>query len=156
VGLQRHGPRDRQALIAGTVDAFAACGLPPVTRAACQHHHTQPIAAFYDRLAGRRLSDNDHGRMDECFRAAYARHRLTVTLTADATEAFAAWAAAGGSQSLLSMYPHEELIALVTAAGIGHHLTRVDGRIGPDRAHKAPHLHELGRAPGQVAIVDSG
>jgi phosphoglycolate phosphatase-like HAD superfamily hydrolase len=148
---------DSRALIAATVDAFAACGLPPVTRAAYQRHHTQPITTFYERLAGRTLSENDQRSLDECFRAAYARHRLTVTLTADATDAFSAWAAAGGSQSLLSMYPHEELIPLVTAAGIERHLTRVDGSSGQERAHKAPHLrrhlHEQGLVPREVAIV---
>jgi phosphoglycolate phosphatase-like HAD superfamily hydrolase len=148
---------DSRALIDATIDAFASCGLPPVTRATYQRRHTQPIIRFYELLAGRALTSDEQGRLDDCFRAAYARHRQSVTLTADAVEAFTLWTAAGGSQSLLSMYPHEQLVPLVTAAGIGHHFTRVDGSTGRDLAHKAPHLrrhlHEQGIAPRRAVIV---
>ncbi|GAA3920770.1 HAD family hydrolase [Actinoplanes auranticolor] len=148
---------DSRALIDATIDAFATCGLPGVTRAAYQRRHTQPITTFYERLAGRPLTDDEQRQLDECFRAAYARHRAAVTLTADAINAFSRWTAAGGRQSLLSMYPHEQLVPLITEAGIGHHFTRVDGSTGRDLAHKAPHLrrhlHEQGIAPHRAIVV---
>lgn len=131
---------DSRALIAATVDAFRACGLPPITRADYQRQHVQPIPLFYERLAGRALSAGDQARLDECFRAAYARQRRAVTLTAGAPAALRRWAAAGGTQSLLSMYPHADLAPLVAAAGIAAYFARVDGSVGPDLAHKAPHL----------------
>jgi phosphoglycolate phosphatase-like HAD superfamily hydrolase len=129
----------------------------PGYAAAYQRGHTQPIPAFYERLAGRRLTGDEQRQLDDCFRAAYARHRLSVTLTADATSAFSRWAAAGGRQSLLSMYPHEQLLPLVEAAGIVRHFTRVDGSTGPDLARKAPHLRRhlavQGLAPDEVVVV---
>lgn len=131
---------DSGALIAATVEAFHRCGLPAVTRDSYQRHHTQPIPAFYDRLAGRRLSDTEQARLAECFRDAYGRYRQTVALTAGAVRALSQWAETGGRQSLLSMYPHRDLVPLVTAAGIGHFFTAVDGTAGTEVASKAPHL----------------
>jgi phosphoglycolate phosphatase-like HAD superfamily hydrolase len=131
---------DSGALIEATVEAFRRCGLPVVTRDSYQRHHTQPIPAFYDRLAGRRLSDGEQLRLAACFREAYARHRQAVALTTDAVRALTWWTDMGGRQSLLSMYPHRELVPLVTAAGIAHHFTAVDGSTGTEVAHKAPHL----------------
>jgi phosphoglycolate phosphatase-like HAD superfamily hydrolase len=131
---------DSGALIAATVEAFHRCGLPVVTRDSYQRHHTQPIPAFYDRLAGRPLSDDEQARLAECFREAYARHREAVALTADAMFALSEWGGSGGRQSLLSMYPHVDLVPLVTAAGIAHFFTAVDGSTGTEVAHKAPHL----------------
>ena len=148
---------DSRALIDATIDAFAECGLPPVTRAAYQRHHTQPITSFYEILAGRDLTGEEQRRLDRCFRAAYARHRQSVSLTADAVHAFGLWAATGGTQSLLSMYPHESLLPLVDAAGIGHHFTRIDGSTGADLAGKAPylrrHLREQGLAPHRAILI---
>ena len=131
---------DSRALIEATIDAFRECALPAVTRADYQRQHVQPIPVFYERLAGRPLSDAEQDRLAACFQAAYARHRATVALTADAVDALTAWADAGGRQSLLSMYPHAGLVPLVEAAGLTTFFTRVDGSTGRDLARKAPHL----------------
>src|SRR5262249_42074924 len=48
---------DSAALIDATIEAFHAAGLPAVTRERYQRHHAQPIPLFYNRLAGRDLSD---------------------------------------------------------------------------------------------------
>jgi len=131
---------DSGALIAATIDAFQACGLPPITRADYRRHHTQPIPLFYERLAGRVLSDEEQENLDRCFRTAYARHRSSVALTADAEAALRRWAGTGRTQSLLSMYPHDALVPLVRAAGIAAYFTRIDGSVGAQVAYKAPHL----------------
>ncbi|WP_250037361.1 HAD family hydrolase [Paractinoplanes maris] len=131
---------DSGALIAATIDALHACGFPPITRADYQRHHCQPIPLFYERLVGRALGLQEQQRLDGCFREAYARHQQAVSLTADASAALRRWAATGATQSLLSMYPHSELVPLVTAAGIATYFTRIDGSMGADLAHKAPHL----------------
>lgn len=148
---------DSRALIDATIDAFAACGLPAVTRVSYQRHHTQPISTFYERLAGRILTQDEQRRLDECFRAAYGRHRQSVALTADAVRALSRWAAAGRRQSLLSMYPHRQLMPLVIDAGIEGYFTRIDGTAGDDVARKAPHLRrhlrEQGIAPERAVVV---
>jgi phosphoglycolate phosphatase-like HAD superfamily hydrolase len=135
---------DSPALISATISAFEACGLPPITRADYRRHHTQPIPLFYSRLAGRELADDEQARLAECFLAAYAQE--SVTLTADALAALGRWAASGGRQSLLSMYPHAALQPLVTAAGIDHFFTRIDGSEGPTVSGKAPGLRRHLRA----------
>ncbi|MEV6491303.1 HAD family hydrolase [Actinoplanes sp. NPDC051633] len=148
---------DGRALIDATVEAFRTCGLTPITGADYQRHHTQPIPAFYERLAGRALSDEEQLRLEECFRVAYTRHRATIALTSDAATALTEWAATGRTQSLLSMYPQDQLLPLVETAGIGHLLTRIDGTAGSDLARKAPHLvRHLERQrldPGRVLLV---
>jgi len=131
---------DSDALIEATIDAFRACGLPAVTRADYQRHHTQPIPTFYERLAGRSLTDDEQRRLDRGFRTAYAGHRARATLTVDAVAALTRWAAIGGRQSLLSMYPHHELVPLVHTAGITSFFARIDGTTDHDVARKAPHL----------------
>jgi phosphoglycolate phosphatase-like HAD superfamily hydrolase len=131
---------DSFALIEATIDAFQACGLPTVTRADYQRHHTQPIPDFYQRLAGRPLTDDEQRHLDHCFRAAYAGHRARATLTADAVAALTRWAAGGRRQSLLSMYPHAELVPLVQTAGIASFFARIDGTTDHHVARKAPHL----------------
>jgi phosphoglycolate phosphatase-like HAD superfamily hydrolase len=146
---------DGVAMIESTIDAFRLCGLPPVALADYQRHHTQPIPAFYERLAGRPLTAGEQRRLAECFRTAYARHRPELTL--DARPALAEWAAAGGRQSLLSMYPHQALMPLVTAAGIAPLFTRIDGTIHPapdyKASHLAGHLRRQQLDPGVVLLV---
>ncbi|MET0419124.1 MAG: haloacid dehalogenase-like hydrolase [Actinoplanes sp.] len=139
---------DSGALIAATIDAFRDCGLPAVTTAGYQRHHTQPIPVFYERLAGRTLTGDEQRRLAERFLVAYTQHRTTAALTPDAVTALTRWAGTGRRQSLLSMYPHEALLPLVEAAGIGALLTRIDGSTGVDVAHKAPHLDRHLRAQG--------
>ncbi len=148
---------DSGALIAATIDALQACGFPPITRADYQRHHCQPIPLFYERLIGRTLGNQEQQRLDERFREAYARHRTAVSLTTDASAALRRWAATGATQSLLSMYPHPELMPLVNAAGIASYFARIDGSTGTDLAHKAPHLARhlghLGLEAQQVLLV---
>lgn len=148
---------DSGAIIDATIAAFAACGLPSVTAAEYRRRHTQPISEFYNRLAGRRLSDEEQARLLTCFHTAYGRRRKLVSLAVDAVEALSLWAEAGRRQSLLSMYPHDLLMPMVTGTGIGHFFARVDGTDGVDIASKAPHLSrhlkQLGVSPKRVLVI---
>jgi phosphoglycolate phosphatase-like HAD superfamily hydrolase len=148
---------DGPALIESTIEAFQACGLPPVTRESYQRHHVQPIPLFYSRLAGRVLTDAEQRRVAAGFQIAYEKRRTAVTLTADALPALGKWAAAGGRQSLLSMYPHDLLMPLVRSFGIGSFFTRVDGSAGRDVARKAPflarHLEVQRLDPARTALI---
>jgi phosphoglycolate phosphatase-like HAD superfamily hydrolase len=148
---------DSRALIESTIDAFRECALPAVTRADYRRHHVQPIPLFYERLAGRPLTDAEQQHLALAFQTAYDRHRAAVTLSADAVDALTSWAGSGGRQSLLSMYPHAALLPLVEAAGITTFFTRVDGSTGRDVAHKAPnlarHLREQQIDPARALLV---
>ncbi|MFF5565786.1 HAD family hydrolase [Streptomyces sp. NPDC012623] len=132
---------DSRALIDATIDAFTQCGMPPITIADYQSKHTQPIPEFYNRLAGRTLTDDEQNRLNECFQDAYQRYREKVALTVDSIAAMSRWRAANRQQSLLSMHPHDRLVPLVENAGIAAFFTRVDGAVGT-LTRKAPHLAE--------------
>lgn len=69
--------------------------------------------------------------MDETFHRYYTEHRVGCGLTDGAVELLAGWRSAGHSQSILSMYGHDELLPLVRGFGIEAHFLRVDGRTGP-------------------------
>ena len=148
---------DSVALIEYTIEAFRASGLPVVTRELYQQHHTQPIPLFYDRLAGRELSEDEQLVLAGHFQTAYGQRRDTIPLTRDALASLTRWQETGRSQSLLSMYPHDELIPLVHKAGITDYFAAVDGLRDGERGRKAPHLrrqlNELGLDPATVLLV---
>jgi len=148
---------DSEALIESTIEAFASAGLSPITRARYQELHQQPIPAFYDSLVGRRLTDTEQTRLDELFRRAYLARREYIPLTHDAVDAMSLWRSAGGSQSLLSMYPHEALVVLVEKFGIASYFQAVDGLTGTESGRKAPHLQrhlrKLGVNPANAVLI---
>jgi phosphoglycolate phosphatase-like HAD superfamily hydrolase len=66
--------------------------------------------------------------------------------------------AAGLTQSLCSLAPHEQLLPMVTSHGISGHFLRVDGRTGPSTVGKAAqmarHLASLdGVESGRVVVI---
>lgn len=147
---------DSRALIDATLDAFAECGLPPITVADYQRKHTQPIPEFYNQLARRTLTDNEQDRLNQGFQTAYLRYRQKARLTDDSIAAMSRWRAANQQQSLLSMHPHERLVPLVKREGITDFFTRIDGAVGtlPRKApHLAEHLERQGIAPERAVVV---
>ncbi|GAU66496.1 putative hydrolase [Streptomyces sp. NBRC 110611] len=147
---------DSRALIDATLDAFDACAMPPITIADYQREHTQPIPEFYNRLAGRTLTDDEQDRLNQSFMTSYLRYREKARLTDDAVAAMSRWRAADRRQSLLSMHPHERLMPLVERAGITEFFTRIDGTVGelPYKApHLAEHLERQGIAPEHAVVV---
>lgn len=90
----------------------------------------------------------------------YAERRAACGLASGAVELLGGWRAAGHSQSILSMYEHEELVPLVRGFGIEEHFVRVDGRTGPSGGSKAEHMVRHvgalvggGVDPGRVVVV---
>ena len=148
---------DGRALIESTIEAFSTAGMPQITRQLYQHHHAQPIHEFYDRLAGRVLTEREQAVLAEQFQAAYLKRRDTISLTSDAVEALTLWTDTGRTQSLLSMYPHERLLPLVEKTGIRDYFTMVDGLVGDESHRKAPHLErqldKLSLAPDRVLLI---
>ncbi|MFE7134988.1 HAD family hydrolase [Streptomyces sp. NPDC057638] len=131
---------DVVAVIGATNAAFAELGLEPITLERYRELYCIPIPLFYERLLGRMPSQAEWEVMDEAFHRHYADHRLACGLTTGAEELLGEWRRAGGSQSLLSMYGHEELVPLVRGYGIHGHFVRVDGRTGPSGGSKAEHM----------------
>jgi phosphoglycolate phosphatase-like HAD superfamily hydrolase len=116
-----------------------------------------PIPVFYERLIGRPLAEGEWDAFDALYHANYEIEMARCGLAAGATDLLTEWGAAGRTQSLLSMWHHDALVALVSSLGLTPHFVRVDGRVGPNGGHKAEHLvrhlRELDRDPADVVVV---
>jgi len=131
---------DNTAIIGATNAAFAELGIPPLTLERYRELYCVPVPKFYERLIGRLPTDEEWEVMDEIFHRYYAEHRVGCGLTDGVPGLLAEWVSAGRSQSILSMYGHEELVPLVRGFGIEPHFLRVDGRTGPSGGSKAEHM----------------
>ncbi|MFI7140350.1 HAD family hydrolase [Streptomyces massasporeus] len=149
---------DIDAIIGATNAAFAELGLEPLTLEKYRELYCVPVPKFYERLMGRLPTEAEWEAMDDIFHRYYAEHRTGCGLTAGAMELLAGWRSAGRSQSILSMYVHEELVPLVRGFGIEPHFIRVDGRTGPSGGSKAEHMVRhlaslSGVAPERTVVI---
>ncbi|MEU1160389.1 HAD family hydrolase [Streptomyces sp. NPDC005921] len=149
---------DNDAIIGATNAASAELGLAPITLEQYRALYCVPVPRFYERLMGRLPTDTEWEVMDLIFHRYYAEHRGLCGLTDGAAELLAGWRSAGRSQSLLSMYVHDELVPLVRGFGIEPHFVRVEGRVGPSGGSKAEHmvrhLRQLGDVePGRTVVI---
>ncbi|WP_353942931.1 HAD family hydrolase [Streptomyces sp. HUAS MG91] len=152
---------DIDAVIHATNAAFAELGLAPITLEKYRALYCVPVPKFYERLMGRLPTDAEWLVMDEVFHRHYARHSVDCRLADGVEPLLAGWQDAGRSQSILSMYGHEELVPLVRQFGISERFVRVDGRVGPSGGSKAEHMvrhlgaleEASGVAPEQVVVI---
>ena len=149
---------DNEAIIGATNAAFAELGLAPLTLEQYRALYCVPVPKFYERLIGRLPTQDEWELMDGVFHRHYTEHRTRCVLTDGAEELLAGWRSAGHSQSILSMYVHDELVPLVRGFGIEPHFIRVDGRTGPSGGSKAEHMvRHLGAlaevAPSRTVVI---
>ncbi|MFB6501887.1 MULTISPECIES: HAD family hydrolase [unclassified Streptomyces] len=148
---------DNVAVVGATNAAFGEIGLEPITLEQYREMYCVPIPRFYERLLGRLPTEAEWERMDGVFHRHYTEQRAACGLTEGAEELLAQWRLAGRSQSLLSMYGHDELVPVVRGYGIEPHFVRVDGRTGPSGGSKARymerHLAALDGISPQYTVV---
>ncbi|MGW5623189.1 HAD family hydrolase [Streptomyces olivaceus] len=151
---------DNDAIIGATNAAFAELGLTPITLEQYRALYCVPVPKFYERLMGRVPTDAEWQVMDATFQRHYSAQMGRCGLADGVAELLAGWRSAGRSQSILSMYGHEELVPLVRRFGIETHFIRVDGRTGPSGGSKAEHmvrhlaeLAEAGVEPGRTVVI---
>jgi phosphoglycolate phosphatase-like HAD superfamily hydrolase len=149
---------DLDLAVAATNISLATLGGPRVTAEEHRRDFRRPVSAYYAYVLGRDISGDEFAILDEAFHSAYRAGLSGCRLTAGALEAIAAWP---GTQSLLSMFFHRELVPVVTRHGLHLHLSRIDGlhdEVGG--GSKLPHLNahlaalEL-KGPDCVLIGDS-
>ncbi|MER5974697.1 HAD hydrolase-like protein [Streptomyces sp. NPDC002055] len=131
---------DIDAVIGATNASFAEIGLPPITLARYRDLYCVPVPRFYERLMGRVPTTEEWEVMDAAFHRHYWSRAESAALTEGAEQLLADRQAAGLTQSLCSLAPHEELIPIVRTHGIEQLFLRVDGRIGPSHTGKAQHM----------------
>ncbi|WP_329457596.1 HAD family hydrolase [Streptomyces sp. NBC_01497] len=131
---------DIQAVLAATNASFAEIGMESLTLERYRELYCVPVPVFYERLVGRRPTEAEWLVMDETFHRHYTAHRTSCGLTEGAAELLAQWSLAGRSQSLCSLFAHEELLPVVGGFGIDRHFVRMDGRTGPSGVSKSDQM----------------
>ncbi|WKX70671.1 HAD family hydrolase [Streptomyces sp. XD-27] len=149
---------DIDAVIAATNASFEEIGLPPITLERYRELYCVPVPRFYERLIGRLPTEEEWQVMDATFHRYYWVMAENAGLALGAKQLLADWQAAGFTQSLCSLAPHDLLVPLVRTHGIEQHFVRVDGRIGESNTGKAAqmvsHLAALeGVPPEQVVVI---
>lgn len=131
---------DLPLVVRATNAAFASVGGPTVTEAEHRRDFRRPIADYYAAVLGRTVGEDEFVQLNKVFHDAYQAGVSTCPLTADAEQALAAWP---GSQSLLSMWYHNELLMAVEEYGLSGHFRRIDGLrlpVAGAENHKGPYL----------------
>jgi phosphoglycolate phosphatase-like HAD superfamily hydrolase len=149
---------DLTLVVSSTNHVFAAVGGRPVDADEHRSRFRRPVAEFYAEILGRAVDEEEFGTLDRIFHEAYRLGLTSMSLAADAMTAIRSWS---GSQSLLSMWFHNELVPAVETYGLNGVFTRVDGlrtEVGGHlkAGHLAAHLDALGvSGVGTVLIGDS-
>ena len=119
---------------------------------------SRPLRQCYERLLRRSIDEQDWARIDLLYHRAYRDLLHTCGLADDVPTALREWSRAGGSQSLLSMWFHDELVPLVTEMGLHEFFDRVDGLRhevggGSKAEHLEHHLAEQELDPREVVLI---
>jgi phosphoglycolate phosphatase-like HAD superfamily hydrolase len=146
---------DLDLVVAATNASLASVGGPIVTADEHRRDFRRPIWAYYAHVLGRPLAENEFGELDRVFHEAYRAGLAVCRLAADAHDAIRAWT---GTQSLLSMWFHHELVPIVRHHGLDGRLARVDGLRdvlggGSKVPHLRAHLDELGRRGVDCVLI---
>ncbi|ARQ72443.1 HAD family hydrolase [Streptomyces marincola] len=121
---------DIDVVIEATNASFAEIGMPAITLERYRDLYCVPIPRFYERLLGRLPTDEEWVVMDSTFHRHYFARADTAALADGAAGLLADWQAAGRTQSVCSLAPHERLLPWVTRLGIHAHFLRIDGNTG--------------------------
>ena len=149
---------DLDVVVAATNASLAAFGAGPVTAEEHRRDFRRPVEAYYADVIGRVLTAEEFAVIDAVFHKTYVAASATCALTGDALDCLKTWP---GTQSLLSMWFHDQLVPTIERHGIDGFFLRVDGlRDAVGGGHKAPmlaaHLDALGlTGPETVLIGDS-
>jgi phosphoglycolate phosphatase-like HAD superfamily hydrolase len=146
---------DLTLVVSSTNSAFASVGGRSVDSDEHRRTFRRPVAEFYAEVLGRAVDAEEFGRLDRIFHDAYRLGLTNMTLAADASAAMRQWA---GTQSLLSMWFHTELVPALETYGLTGAFTRVDGlrtEIGGHlkATHLAAHLAGLELTGSQVVLI---
>lgn len=146
---------DLDLVVACTNAAFASVGGGPVSADQHRVKFRRPVADYYAEVLGRAVDADEFRRLDKIFHDAYRVGLTTCRLAADAMSAIREWS---GTQSLLSMWFHDELVPTVQTYELTALFGRVDGlRSGRGGDRKAEylvrHLAELETDGRSVVLI---
>ncbi|GDY30345.1 putative phosphatase [Gandjariella thermophila] len=149
---------DNDAVVAAVNQVCASFGREAVTLDDWRAVFTRPIVRSYERLFGRSLSEDEWARVDSLYHVHYRERLPTCRLADGVPDLLHDWRNGGGSQSLLSMWFHDELVPLVGRLGLAELFARIDGLRadiggGSKAEHLAEHLTALRLDPADVVLI---
>jgi phosphoglycolate phosphatase-like HAD superfamily hydrolase len=143
---------DADVVVAAVNDVLANHGRPPIDADYYRTHYQRPVRSFYERLLGTPLTDDDWQAVDDVFHIGYGGRLADVVLSGGAEAALRRVADLGCTQSVLSMWRHDDLLRVVAELGVDGYFVHVDGLEGPpggNKSDKLPdHLHVLAETVG--------
>lgn len=149
---------DNDAVVLAVNEVCTAFGRERIDLAFWRSIYRRPLLDCYAELLGRELSPDEWAWIDRHYHDAY-RELLPITrLSVGIPDELRRWRDKGGSQSLLSMWFHDELVELVDRHGLTSLFARIDGlRVDVGGHGKAGHLIEhltaLAVEPAEVLLV---
>ncbi|MGI5247021.1 HAD family hydrolase [Dactylosporangium sp. CA-139066] len=146
---------DLKLVVDATNVCLATVGGPVITAEEHRRDFRRPILDYYAHVLERPVDQVEFQLLDDAFHDAYRQRIGEVQLAPDALEAMGRWP---GTQSLLSMFFHDELLVEVERHGLSARLVRVDGLPGTVGGHKKAaylerHLGALDLDPAGVVLV---
>jgi len=146
---------DLSLVVTATNASLATAGGPVVTADEHRKDFRRPVSAYYAYVLGRVVDEDEFVRLDRAFHDAYRVGLESCALTADALDALTRWP---GTQSLLSMWFHDELVGTLHRYALTDRFARVDGlrtEIGgaTKAAYLAAHLDELGISGHDTVLI---
>jgi phosphoglycolate phosphatase-like HAD superfamily hydrolase len=146
---------DLDLVVACTNAAFASVGGGLISVDQHRVKFRRPVADYYAEVLGRAIDADEFGRLDKIFHDAYRVGLTTCQLAADAMSAIGEWS---GTQSLLSMWFHDELVPATETYGLSGLFGRIDGlrsEVAGDRkaTHLVRHLDELQVDARSVVLI---
>lgn len=150
---------DLPAVVDAVNVSLAAIGGGSIDANGYRDFYTRPVRVFYDRLLRRPVTDHEWAVIDRTFHETYVQMLTRVPLTHDALAAIEAVAASGATQSVLSMWWHQDLVLEVARRGLDKPMVRVEGNTKDAGEGKARlleiHLAKLEDDGGFVMIGDA-
>ncbi|MGI5179130.1 HAD family hydrolase [Dactylosporangium sp. CA-152071] len=146
---------DLKLVVDATNVCLATVGGPVITAADHRRDFRRPILDYYAHVLARPVDQVEFQLLDDAFHDAYRLGMADVQLVPDALAAMGRWT---GTQSLLSMFFHDELLIEVERHGLGARLVRVDGLPGTVGGHRKAtylerHLQALALDPADVVLI---
>ena len=130
---------DLHIIVESVNASLAELAAPPISADGYRTHYTRPVRIFYDRLLGRPVGDEEWLGIDKTFHDFYRLSLPRADLALDAIDALELVGRRGWTQSILSMWYHDELVPFVTGRGLDHYMVQVDGNRGD--AGETKHIH---------------
>ena len=153
---------DLHVVVDAVSASMALFGEGPITHDIYRDHYARPVHLFYDKMLGRSVTADEWVRIDETFHHAYRNSLDRTSLTEDTWAAVDHAGEAGCTQSILSMWWHDELVPTVNRMGLGDRMVLVDGNRAGGGETKTAHLERHLRAleatvdaldPARVLVV---